>query len=76
MNVYVITPTKLGFEGVALVAAKNEQDAIELFKDEDERNPMYYDKGNCSCLRRENLYFSTTKPQVILDTVVHIEELY
>lgn len=71
MQVFKILPTLVYTYGVALVAARDSEEAIKTYCSTEFRDALYY-KGMCECNIIVGLDYNTDKPVLILDT---IEEL-
>ena len=68
MNVYQIIPTESYCGGIALVAANNKQEAINIFLYEEFRT-YEYDNCNCMCTIMKDLDYSGDEPTVIVDAI-------
>lgn len=69
MQVYKITPTIVYSWGCALVAANNREEAIKVYKDDDEQNAREYNKFREVCNVVDKLTYDCIEPTVILDTI-------
>ena len=69
MQVYKIEPTTAYTYGCALIAAKTEDEAIDLFRTSNEYRDFEYDEYNCSCEFIEGLDFKTDIATIILDKI-------
>lgn len=69
MQVYKIEPTVSYTYGCALIAAKTEDEAIDLFRTSNDYRDYEYDIYNCSCKFMEGLDFKTDIATIILDTI-------
>ena len=69
MQVYKITPTIDYSWGCALVAANNREEAIKIYKEDDERNAWEYDEFREVCNIVDKLTYDCVEPTVILDTI-------
>lgn len=66
MQVFRISPTALYCSGAAYVAAKNTEEAIKTFCEEDYRNHEYTE-GKCECNNVANMSYDINSPFVIFD---------
>ena len=66
MEVFRISPTALYCGGAAYVAARNTEEAIATFCEEDYRT-YEYEEASCECNHVSNMSHDTDKPFVIFD---------
>ena len=66
MEVFRISPTALYCGGAAYVAARNVDDAIKTFCENDYRE-YEYEEANCECNHVANMSYDIDKPFVIFD---------
>ena len=66
MKVFKITPTEPYTGGAAYVAAKNTEEAINTFCENDYRK-FEYEEGICTCNHVANMSYDIDKPFVIFD---------
>lgn len=66
MKVFRITPTAAYCGGAAYVAAKNTEEAINVFCELDYRK-FEYEEGKCTCNYVANMTYSIDTPFVIFD---------
>ena len=66
MEVFRISPTAAYCGGAAYVAAKNTEEAIKTFCEEDFRK-YEYEEGNCECNHIANMSYNINIPFVIFD---------
>lgn len=69
MQVYKITPTISYSYGCALVAANNREEAIRIYKEDDEKNAWEYDEYKEVCNIVDKLEYDCVEPTIILDTI-------
>ena len=68
MQVFRIDPTASYTHGVALVAAKDTDEAIKTFCDSEFRD-YEYDEYECTCNIIVGMDYNTKEPTVIFDTL-------
>lgn len=68
MQVFKIESSAKYIDGVALVAAKNIDQAMQLYCDDAYRNYIY-DWHNCTCNLIIGLNYDTDTPKIILDNL-------
>ena len=66
MKVFRISPTAAYCGGAAYVAAKNTEEAISTFCEENYRK-FEYEEGDCTCNHVTNMSYDIDKPFVIFD---------
>ena len=66
MEVFRISPTTAYCGGAAYVAARNVDEAIKTFCENDYRN-FEYEEGNCECNHVSNMSYNIEFPFVIFD---------
>ena len=66
MEVFRINPTAAYCGGAAYVAAKNTEEAIKTFCENDYRK-FEYEEGDCTCNHVANMTYSIDTPFVIFD---------
>ena len=66
MDVYRISPTEAWCGGAAYVAAKNTEEAIKTFCENDYRK-FEYEEGTCECNHVANMSYDIDRPFVIFD---------
>lgn len=69
MTVYEIKPTRSYTYGNALVAADNEEQAIETFRNANEYNDYEYDDYQCECKLIEKLHYYCETPTIITNHI-------
>ena len=69
MQVYKITPTVSYSWGCALVAADNREQAIETYRNADERYYYDYDDLKCVCNIVDKLYYYCEESTIILNHI-------
>lgn len=69
MLVYKIEPTYRYAYGCALVAANNEDEAINLYRNSNEYRDYSYEEYDCVCELVDNLVYNCEEPTIIIDTV-------
>lgn len=70
MQVFRIDPTASYTQGVALVAARDTNEAIKTFCDSEFRD-YEYDEYECTCNIIVGMDYNTKEPTVILDTLAY-----
>lgn len=71
MQVFIITPNVSHCGGVVLIAARDSEEAIKVFCEE-EYNEVIYQDYHCECRIKVNLNYNTNKPQII-GNYLHLE---
>ena len=66
MQVYRISPTAAWCGGAAYVAAKNTEEAIKTFCENNYRK-FEYEEGKCECNHVANMNYDINSPFVIFD---------
>ena len=69
MNVYKIVPNGNYVYGVAIVAAYDEEQAINTFINAGEYQEFEYDEYNCDCVLIHNLEYKGDNSKLILDSI-------
>lgn len=71
MNVYIIEPHNEYCFGSVIVAANSEEEAKELYLDENEFNKFMYEECKCSCRQIKDLTYTGT--DIILSDTLYME---
>lgn len=69
MNVFKIEPTSFYSGGIGLVAARDSNEAIKVFC-EDEYRAFEFDEYMCTCNIIVGLDFDIQEPKVIIDSLM------
>lgn len=72
MNVYKIIPNGNYVLGVALVAAYDEEQAINTFINSGEYQEFEYEEYNCDCALIHNLEYKSEKPKMLFDYITEL----